>query len=407
MNKKSTEIIVSAIVAIAVVGSGGYYLGFQEGVDQTKSIVVKNISEINAPDNISTDFGLFWEVWDKIRSEHIKGAELEDQNLVYGAIEGLVGAIGDPHTSFFSPEDSKKFNEDINGNFSGIGAEIGIRDSKLVVISPLEDSPAQNAGLQPGDHIIQIDGESTIEIKIEEAVKKIRGEIGTVVTLTVLREGVDGSNDYDITRGNIAVPTVKWELMDDNIIYLQMFSFNGNSTLAFQKAMVSGLLAGGKGLVFDLRGNPGGYLDVSVKIAGFFLERGNIVVTEKFTSGDETVLRARGNEALKNFPVVILVNKGSASASEILAGALRVHNGTKIVGEQSFGKGTVQELQPLSGNSTLKITIANWLLPNGDLIEGNGLEPDIIVEFTEEDIEAKRDVQLEKAIEVLKEEMNK
>jgi len=171
--------------------------------------------------------------------------------------------------------------------------------------------------------------------------------------------------------------------------------------------MVAALVDGGDGLILDLRGNPGGLLDVAVSIAGFFMERGEVVVTEKFTSGDNTVLRSTGNGALKDFPVVVLINEGSASASEILAGALRVNNGTKIVGKKSFGKGTVQELETLSNDSTLKITIANWLLPDGTLIEGNGLEPDFTVEITPEDIAAGRDPQLEKAIEVLKAEMAK
>jgi len=405
MNKETLKFVLIAILISVAVGSGAYYTGFQRGLDETKNIIIENVIDVNAPDDITADFGLFWEVWAKLKDEHIKGGEVNEQELVYGAIEGLTKAVGDPNTVFFRPEDSKKFNEDIRGNFSGIGAEIGTRDGKLVIIAPLNNTPAERAGLEPGDHIIQIDSEPTDGITVEEAVRRIRGELGTTVTLTIIRDSFEGSRDFEIVRANITVPTVEWELIEDNIVHMRVFSFNANTTLAFQKSMVSALLAGGDGLILDLRGNPGGFLDVSVRIAGFFLERGQIVVTEKFSSGDETILRARGNEALRNFPTVILINEGSASASEILAGALRVHNGTKIVGENSFGKGTVQELQALRNESTLKITIANWLLPNGDMIEGNGLTPDSFIEITQEHIERGEDPQLEEAIRILKEEL--
>jgi len=406
MDKQFLKIGGIALAISISIGSTAYYLGFQEGLSQTKNIVVENVVDIDTPDDVTADFSLFWEVWEKLRAEHIRGGEVDEKELLYGAIGGLTDALGDPNTVFFAPEESKKFNEDIRGNFSGIGAEIGIRDGRLVVISPLKNTPAEQAGLQPGDHILQIDGVPTDGMAVEEAVTLIRGDFGTTVTLTIIREGVESSLNVEITRANITIPTVEWELLQGNIIHLQMFSFNTNTALAFQQAMVSALLAGGDGLILDLRGNPGGFLDVSVRIAGFFLERGQVVVTEKFTSGDEVILRARGNEALSNFPTVILINEGSASASEILAGALRVHKGVKIIGEKSFGKGTVQELQDLRYGSTLKITIANWLLPNGDLIEGNGLTPDITVELTIEDIEAERDPQLDRAIEVLKEELS-
>ena len=407
MSKNLLKRTLSAVLLIMVVSAGSYYFGFQHGLDQTKNIVIENVTNLDSPDNVSVNFNLFWEVWNKLKTEHIKGAEISDQDLLYGAIKGLTGALGDPNTVFFTPEDSKRFNEDIRGNFSGIGAEIGMRDGKLIVIAPLENTPAQRAGLEPGDVILQIDGNPTSDITIEEAVKEIRGEMGTNVTLTIIRNGWENSKNFEITRANISVPTVEWEMIDGNIIHLHLFSFSENSAADFQKAMVSALLSGGDGLILDLRGNPGGFLDVAVKIAGFFLERGDIVATERFASREETILRARGNAALLRFPVVVLINEGSASASEILAGALRVQNGTKIVGEKSFGKGTVQELQNLGDDSTLKITIANWLLPNGDLIEGNGLDPDVTVEITKEDVEAGRDPQLESAIEIIKKEMQK
>jgi len=406
MKHKDPIKVLAILIVISVILSGGYYLGYQDGLDETKNIVITNVTDTDNPEEVTADFNLFWEVWSKLKEEHIEASNISEKDLVYGAIEGLVDAYNDPNTVFFPPEDSKKFNDDIRGNFSGIGAEIGIRNDKLTIIAPLKDTPAEKAGLQPGDHISQIDGELTDGITVDEAVRKIRGEEGTVVTLTIIREGWDSSRDFEITRGNIEIPNVEWEIIDGNIIHMELFSFSGNATQDFQRAMLQALLSDGEGLILDLRGNPGGLLDVSVRVAGFFLERGEVVVTEKFSTGEEIILRSTGNGALKEFPTAILVNEGSASASEILAGALRVHNGTKLIGKQTFGKGTVQELNDLSDDSTIKITIANWLLPDGTLIEGNGLEPDIEVELTEENFQNGEDPQLDRAIEEIKQLLN-
>jgi len=405
MKKEPIKILAAIVVLTAALG-GSYYVGFQDGLDQTKNITIEHLINTDTPEEVKTDFNLFWEAWDKLKTEHIKGEEITDEDLLYGAISGLAKAFGDPNTVFFTPDDSQKFNEDVRGNFSGIGAEIGIKDGQLVVVSPLKDSPAEEAGLLPGDQILQIDGKSTSDLEVEDAVKLIRGELGTTVTLTILREGWDSSQNFEITRANIQVPTVEWEMVEGNIIHLQLFSFTRNTALDLQRATLAALLEGGDGLILDLRGNPGGLLDSAVSVAGFFIERGEIVVTEKFTSDeDNEVLRSFGNGALRNFPVVVLIDGGSASASEILAGAMRVQNSTLLIGEKSFGKGTVQQIESLSNDSTLKITIANWLLPDGTLIEGNGLEPDYPVEITDEDIAAGRDPQLEKAIEVLRTQM--
>ena len=405
MKKEPIKILAAIVVLTAALG-GSYYVGFQDGLDQTKNITIEHLINTDTPEEVKTDFNLFWEAWDKLKTEHIKGEEITDEDLLYGAISGLAKAFGDPNTVFFTPDDSQKFNEDVRGNFSGIGAEIGIKDGQLVVVSPLKDSPAEKAGLLPGDQILQIDGKSTSDLGVEDAVKLIRGELGTTVTLTILREGWDSSQNFEITRANIQVPTVEWEMVEGNIIHLQLFSFTRNTALDLQRATLAALLEGGDGLILDLRGNPGGLLDSAVSVAGFFIERGEIVVTEKFTSDeDNEVLRSFGNGALRNFPVVVLIDGGSASASEILAGAMRVQNSTLLIGEKSFGKGTVQQIESLSNDSTLKITIANWLLPDGTLIEGNGLEPDYPVEITDEDIAAGRDPQLEKAIEVLRTQM--
>ncbi len=405
MRKRTLGIVGLIIIVTITLVSGIYYIGFNAGLEQTKRIVIENVSNTTSPEVNSANFAVFWEVWDKLKNDYLNGGDLSNQDLIYGATKGLTEATGDPHTTFFNPEDSKKFNDDVRGVFAGIGAEIGIRDKQIIIVAPLKGTPAELAGVKPGDKIRKIDGESTQGMSIDEAVKKIRGKIGTKVVLTIFRDDWDKEKDIEIIRADIRVPTVRWKIKDGNIIYLQLFSFNGNTDTVFKNAIIQSVLSGGKGIVLDLRGNPGGYLDVAVDIAGWFIKRGDVVVMERFSSGDKTILRANGNEALRGFPVVILIDKGSASASEILAGALRVQNGIKLVGEQSFGKGTVQELQRLSDGSSLKVTVANWLLPDGSIIEGNGLTPDVKVPISENDITAGKDPQLEKAIEVLKQEM--
>ena len=405
--KLNKKIILAVLIFLAVAGAstGGYYLGYQTGLDETRNITIEGLTGAETPEGIGADFGIFWEAWDTIKKAYIRGGELDDQKLIYGAIRGLTEALDDPNTVFLSPEDSEKFSEDIQGSFGGIGAEIDVRDGQLVVVAPLKNTPAERAGLKSGDQILEIDGRPTEELTVDEAVKLIRGELGTTVTLTIGREEWNEPNEISIVRENIQIPTVEWEMKEGNIIYLKLYSFTANAPQAFYQAVLQGLQARGKGMVLDLRNNPGGYLDVSVNLAGWFLDRGDVVVIERFSSGEEKVFRARGNEALANFPVVVLVNEGSASASEILAGSLRINRDTELVGEKSFGKGTVQELEELSDGSTLKVTIANWLLADGTLIEGNGLEPDYPIPLTGEDTQSGRDPQLERAIELVKQEI--
>lgn len=399
--------ILALIFSLAVgsASAGSYYIGYETGLDQTRNITIEGLSGAETPEGVTADFSIFWEAWDAIKRNYIGAEELDDQELIYGAIRGLTEALDDPNSVFLSPEDSEKFNEDVKGSFSGIGAEIDIRDDQLIIVAPLKNSPAEKAGLQPGDQILEVDGRSTGDLTIDESVKLIRGELGTSVTLTILRESWNEPREFKITRENITIPTVEWEMKEGNIIYLKLYSFSGNAPRAFYQAVFEGLRARGKGIVLDLRNNPGGYLDVSVNLAGWFLDRGDVVVIEKFSSGEEKVFRAKGNGLLADFPVVVLVNEGSASASEILAGSLRVNRGVELVGEKTFGKGTVQELEELSDGSTLKITIANWLLADGTLLEGNGLAPDYPVTLTDEDVLADRDPQLNKAIELIKREI--
>jgi len=393
------EIILIVLVAV-ITGGAAFYIGYTKGVERPQNIIVKGITNIGDKD-VTADFGVFWQAWKLIKNEHVNGAKVSDSSLVYGSISGMVNALDDPNTVFFPPEDAKKFEEDVRGSFGGIGAEIGMRDGQLIVVAPLKDSPADQIGLKSGDNILAVDGQSTGKLNVMEAVKIIRGPVDKPVTLTIFRKGWDKSRDFDIVRKVIQIPTLKTEIINGNIAHIELFSFNANAAVKFYKSILQLSLSNSEGIVLDLRNDPGGFLEVAVDLAGWFLDRGSVVVTEEFRSGEKRVFRTSGNEVLKNFPVVVLINGGSASASEILAGALRDQRGTPLVGVKSFGKGSVQELKQLKDNSSLKLTVAKWLLPSGNVIEKKGLEPDYKVEITQKDIDENRDPQLDKAVEVL------
>jgi carboxyl-terminal processing protease len=407
MRHKVLNIILICFSILALLGSG-FFLGFNLGKKTSKIINVRGIANID--NKTSADFGIFWETWSAIHQNYLRDSEVPEKERVYGAVQGLVRSLGDPYSEFFKPEDAKKFEEDISGSFGGIGAEIGSKDGFIVIVSPLKNSPAERAGLKPGDKILMINSTSTEGMSVVEAVKLIRGEVGTEVKLTILREKEEKPKEIKIIREIIQVPTLDYEVKD-GILIVKLYSFNTNAEELFYKAVVDGFLRQkAQGLVLDLRNNPGGFLDVAVDLAGWFLKKGTLVVkevTREKNNGENNHL-AMGNGALKDVPVVVLVNKGSASASEILAGALQIQRGVKLVGEETFGKGTVQRLIKLSDGSSLKITVANWVLPNGQILEGNGLKPDIEVKTNNEEQDnkdTKNDPQLQKALEVVKEEI--
>jgi carboxyl-terminal processing protease len=407
MRHKVLNIILICFSILALLGSG-FFLGFNLGKKTSKIINVRGIANID--NKTSADFGIFWETWSAIHQNYLRDSEVPEKERVYGAVQGLVRSLGDPYSEFFKPEDAKKFEEDISGSFGGIGAEIGSKDRFIVIVSPLKNSPAERAGLKPGDKILMINSTSTEGMSVVEAVKLIRGEVGTEVKLTILREKEEKPKEIKIIREIIQVPTLDYEVKD-GILIVKLYSFNTNAEELFYKAVVDGFLRQkAQGLVLDLRNNPGGFLDVAVDLAGWFLKKGTLVVkevTREKNNGENNHL-AEGNGALKDIPVVVLVNKGSASASEILAGALQIQRGVKLVGEETFGKGTVQKLIKLSDGSSLKITVANWVLPNGQILEGNGLKPDIEVKTNNEEQDSKdtkNDSQLQKALEVVKEEI--
>jgi len=388
-----------------LVGSilGAYYFGFTVGKSEARIIPIEGLQNTQFGASEAVDFSLFWDAWRVIQEKYATKEPFDYQEMVFGAISGMVESLGDPYTIFMDPEDTKRFRDDISGSFEGVGMEIGIRNRELQVISPLEGTPAKAAGLRPGDIIVRVDDTFTRNITIDEAVSLIRGPRGTDVTLSILRDDWSETRDFVITRAIIKIPSLEWETLEENIAYIQLFHFSEQASRTFGTAATGILASSADRIILDLRNNPGGFLEVAVDIAGWFLERGSIVVVEDFgEEGKEVIYKARGNGRLGSYPLVILMNQGSASASEILAGALRDHKGVKLVGEKSFGKGSVQELENLLGESSLKVTVANWLTPNGSHITDVGLDPDVEVEMTPEDFDLELDPQLDKALELVK-----
>jgi len=389
MKQKSSSLFI--IISLVVIFTLGFFVGKNTA-----------ICPVCPPEDV--DFSLLWEAWYNLESSYVNPNDLDSQKMVYGAISGMVGSLGDPYTVFFNPEEAKTFLEDVSGEFEGVGMEIGIRDDLLKVIAPLEGTPADKAGLRPGDIIVKIGDVSALDITIEEAVTLIRGTKGTEVILTILREGWNGTKEFKIERAVIKVPSMKWELLDNDIAHIKLYHFSEKANKDFNTIAYEILDSSAKKLILDLRSNPGGYLERAQDIAGWFLAKDQIVVIEDFGDKQEKeIYYAQGNGRFKDYLMVILINEGSASASEILASAIRDNRGVKLIGKTSFGKGSVQKLQDLSDGSSLKITIAKWLTPNNNLIHDIGLNPDIEVEFTEEDYDEEKDPQLDKAIEILKE----
>lgn len=330
------------------------------------------------------DLEEFWRVWDLLETKFAEtetSAALTAQERLDGAIEGLVDSYGDPYTVYLPPVESAAFDENISGNFSGVGMEVGIRDRVVTVIAPLPGTPAEQAGVLAGDVVVSIDGTSTEDMRIDEAVKLIRGEKGTTVVLTVYREGELEFIDIPIVRDTIDIPTVRTEEADDAFV-VALYSFNAVAESQVQTALQEYVASGREKLILDLRGNPGGFLQSAVAIAGYFLPAGKVIVQEQFSDEEKNeVFRSRGRQIRLFNPdnLVVLVDNGSASASEILAGALKDHGVATVIGSQTFGKGSVQELVKLDDGSSLKVTVARWLTPNGTSISDGGLEPDIVI----------------------------
>lgn len=379
---------------------GGYYFGQRGFVIQLKKSPPRISVTNREPLEQSLDFKGFWEVWDYLNKNHID-RPLDAKKLYYGAISGMVNAVGDDYTSFFAPTQNALVKSTLSGTYEGIGAELGFKDSQLIIISPLDGSPAKDAGILPGDKILEIEGVSTVGVNLQEAVIKIRGDAGTVVTLR-LQRGDQEAKVVPITRGKIVAKSVSWRDLGDSVAYIRLSRFGDKTNPDWSDAVtqLKNQMPNLKGIVLDVRGNPGGYLDSAIYVASEFIPKGVVMFEEK---ADQTVsereVNRRGN--LLGVPLVALIDKGSASASEIVAAALRDDLKVKLIGTKSFGKGTIQTSQEFKDGSSIHVTIAKWLTPNKEWIHKVGLTPDIVVERTEEDILAGRDPQLDKA----KEEM--
>ena len=360
------------------------------------------------------DFSPVWKAWRIIDEKFVPASvatttevatstEEINQERVWGMIQGLANSLDDPYTYFLPPVENKQFEDDMSGRFEGVGMEIAVRDQVVTVVAPLRGTPAERAGLKAGDHILEIDGTSTRGMDVAEAVKLIRGPKGSIVTLTISREGEASTKKIEVTRDVINVPIVTTEKREDGVFVVTLSSFTANSPNLFRDALRTFVESGSTKLVLDLRGNPGGYLEAAVDMASWFLPSGKVVVTEDYAGHARNIVhRSSGydifNDSLR---MVILIDKGSASASEILAGALRHHGDAILIGMPTFGKGSVQELVQITSKTSLKITVARWIAPNGEQIPLDGIIPDIEVKVTDDDRKADKDPQMEEAVEYL------
>ncbi len=376
------------------------YIGTQP--DETSTSVEKvDQADVykDKPDDV--DMGLFWMIWKEVEDKYVDPTVINKSDLVYGAIKGMVAALDDPYTTFMTPDESRAFSDSLEGSLVGIGAEIEVQDGLLHVISPLKGSPAEKAGLMPDDIIIKIGGEDTDGLTLIDAVKKIRGEKGTTVMLTIFRKGIKDSFDVSIVRDDIDVESVTTEKLDNGIVYVSVNQFNDKTNEQFNKAVSDMVLNEPKGLIVDLRFNGGGYLDIAVELLSYFLPEKTELVNIMERGKDDKMMYANGNTKLLNVPLVVLVNQGSASASEIFAGAVKFNKRGIIMGTTTYGKGSVQEVENYSDGSSMKITIAKWYIPDGVNVTKIGLKPDIEAEISQEDIEKKFDSQKQKAIDYL------
>ena len=401
------KVTITAVLFVAIVGTFGAGIAVGKQVQQKELVVdttgLRDLQLTTTSGNL--DLKPFWKAVDILNEKFVpttaSSSVPTDQDKVWGAIRGLAQEYGDPYTVFFPPKETAIFQEEVRGDFEGIGVEITTKDGVLTVIAPLKGTPAERAGLKPGDQIIKIEKFVTAGSTVDDAIKHIRGPKGTSVFLTIKR--ADKITEVPVERDTINIPTIDTKLRDDGVFVISLYTFSANSPELFRGALREFILSGSDKLVLDLRGNPGGYLEAATDMASYFLPVGKTVVIEDSgTRAKQQFERSKGyNVFNQNLRMVVLINEGSASASEILAGALHEHGVAKLVGEKSFGKGSVQELIDITPDTALKVTIARWLTPLGHSISQNGLEPDVKVGMTQKDFENKRDPQMEKAAEIL------
>ncbi len=351
---------------------------------------------------MDVDFQAFWDIWKTVKERYVETPP-SDVKMFYGAVAGMVGSLGDPYSVFFDPEYAQKFSKELEGEFEGIGAEIGMKQEKLTVIAPRPGTPADKAGIKAGDRILAIDGIDTTGMLVDDAVSRIRGDKGTPVKLMIIREGMKEPKELTIVRDKITVESVKWKTVKvsgKKIGVITITHFNEKTEAKFNEAVRSILLEDPQGVILDLRNNPGGFLDTAVSVAGEWVPH-DVIVTEKFSDGTKKNYASDGKSRLADVPTVVLVNGGSASASEIVAGALQDHAKATIVGEKTYGKGSVQDYTEFADGSALKLTVALWFTPKDRSINKEGIAPDVEVKLTPADFEADKDPQYDKAVDIL------
>lgn len=385
---------------LGVLAGQAYYVRKQIQ-NENGQVEISKVINLNRTLNNSDEvnFNQFWEIWDKIKQKYVN-TDVKDVDLFYGAIEGMVYALGDPYSVYMVPKTADEFAKDLSGEFEGIGAEIGIKGGQLTVVSPLTDSPAEKAGLRAGDKILSIDKDSTFGMDVNTAVSKIRGKAGTEVALVITRDGAGKAFEVKITREKINVPSVNFSWQGDKIAYIRVLQFNEDTETDFDKYVSRLIKEGAKGIVLDLRNNPGGFLDTAVTMGSEWVDDG-VIVSEKSENGYSKDHPVVGQHRLAGYKTVVLVNGGSASASEIVSGALQDHGKAIVLGEKTFGKGSVQDFETFDDGSALKLTVAEWYTPNGRNINKDGIRPDIEFKEDWENEKIGEDKMLEKALELL------
>jgi len=411
-SKKITNILLLVSLFVLLFG-GGYKLGEYRASIGKVERTDYNIVNTTSSKNKNIDFTLFWNTWDKIEKNYVDKKKVDPKKMYYGAIKGMVASVEDPYTFFLTPDENKQSKNDLGGKFEGIGAQLGMKLGRIVVIAPLKGSPAEKAGVKAGDYIIKVNDEKVKGMVLTQVVSKIRGDKGTKVAMTFEREGKEYS--VEMTRDTINVESVEAKLDEKvstcsancaPVAYLKLNQFGDNTADEWDKKVTEIKAKWDakeiKGLVLDLRDNPGGYLESSVYLAGEFLKANELVVKQESTTIENKSYTVTRNGKLLDIPMTVLINGGSASAAEILSGALRDHKRAKLIGEKSFGKGSVQEALDLGDGAGLHVTVAKWVLPSGEWINGKGIEPQTKVEnkVAEGDtLTRESDAQLDKAIE--------
>ncbi len=392
------KFLTKNIISVVLIGAaffGGFY--FNDYLDQKQSLTLEEAFN-------GIDLGLMKKTLDAIINNYVDPQTIDKEKLSYGAISGMVKALGDPYTVFFNPQESKEFREDLSGTFNGIGVQIDAKDGKIKVVAPIKNTPAYRAGILAGDTIFEVNDEPISDLSIEQVISLIKGPKGTKVKIGILR-GESQVKSFEIIRDEIVMPSVDLEIKTTSsgkkIALLTIYHFSENTIQSFKSTINEMLSQNINGIVLDLRNNPGGLLDQTDQVAGWFLKQGDIILSEQDKNGNMVEHKSKGPGILAEISTVVLINQGTASAAEILSGALRDNRQIDLIGEKTFGKGLVQKLLNLDNGSSLKITVAKWYTPSGELIQGKGIQPNIEIKLTQEDIENKKDPQMEKSLERL------